>query len=316
MYARPLGPDATLSPLEPWQAEEFLANLDRCRDHISPWVGASFVAVDLEAAERVLGRYWERQARTGGGIHGIRVDGVLVGGVMFVSVDTATGEAEIGVWVETAAEGRGLVTRAAALLIDWGFRERGLRRIVWHTLSDNKRGIAVAQRLGFTFEATDEASEIPMEFWTIGPDAWLGTRPDAPEMSDEEQVDALGEAFLGAFTNAGGRTVDLPALLPSFAPGAVIISHGDPVKHESPEEFLTPRQALLTGGELTDFREWTTSRSTVVSGNVAQRLVRYAKSGMLRGAPLTGGGTKSMQFVRTADGWRISAITLADDSTG
>jgi ribosomal-protein-serine acetyltransferase len=178
------------------------------------------------------------------------------------------------------------------------------------------RGIAVARRLGFTFEAKDEGSDIPMEFWSIGPDAWLGARSDASGATDEEQVDALGEAFLGAFTNAGGRTVDLPALLPSFAPGAVVVSHGDPVTAESPEEFLTPRQALLTGGELTDFREWTTSRTTVVSGNVAQRLVRYAKSGTLRGAPLTGGGTKSMQFVRTSDGWRISAITLADDSTG
>ncbi|MDH6114573.1 hypothetical protein P3T34_006788 [Kitasatospora sp. MAP12-44] len=49
-------------------------------------------------------------------------------------------------------------------------------------------------------------------------------------------------------------------------------------------------------------------------GNVAQRLTRYAKSGVLRGAPFSGSGTKSMQLVRTPAGWRITGIAWSDDS--
>jgi ribosomal-protein-serine acetyltransferase len=330
MYARPLGLGAQLAPLEPWRAPEFLANLDRCRTHIEPWVSRSFVATDLESAEAVLRRYWDAQALTGAGIHGIRLDGVLVGGVLFVSIDTETGVAEVGCWLEPAAEGRGLVTRAAGLLIDWAFAERGVRRIIWHTLSANAPSIATARRLGLTFHEADDSGDEPMEIWSVTPEEWFGRRTAegaepvesaesvvgvkaADSISDEEQIDVLSAQFFDAFTNTDGHEVDLTALESSFLPGAVVVSHGNPARVESVTEFLTPRQKLLTSGELIDFKEWETSRSTLVSGNVAQRLVRYAKSGIRGGAPFTGSGTKSMQLVRTPQGWRITAITWSDD---
>lgn len=134
-------------------------------------------------------------------------------------------------------------------------------------------------------------------------------------VSDEEQIKALTAAFLDAFTNTDGRTVDLAALESSFVPGAIIVSNADPVRVESLQEFLTPRQQLLKEGELTDFSEWETSGTTLVHGNVAQRLVRYAKSGVLRGDAFTGSGTKSVQLIRTAAGWRITGITWSDDAT-
>ncbi|MGC0419915.1 GNAT family N-acetyltransferase [Embleya sp. AB8] len=327
MYARPLGPGAQLVPLEPWRAAEFLANLDRCRTHIAPWVAASFVATDLASAETVLRRYWQAQAQTGAGIHGIQLDGVLVGGVMFVSLDPETGVAEVGCWLEPAAEGRGLVSRAIAVLIDWAFRERGIRRIIWHTRSANVRSINTARRLGLSFDSADEAGDAhaePMEIWAVTADEWYGRR-DAGEgasaasvasvaSSDEEQVDAVGVEFLDAFTNADGRKVDLGTLESLFVPGAVIVGAADPARVESVTEFLAPRQELLTGGELTDFREWETSRTTAVSENVAQRLIRYAKSGTRQGVSFTGGGTKGMQFLRTPAGWRITGITWSDDA--
>lgn len=328
MYARSLGTGAELTPLEPWRAAEFLANLDRCRAHIEPWVGRSFLATDLESAEAVLRRYWDAQALTGAGIHGIRLDGVLVGGVMFVSIDAASGVAEVGCWLEPAAEGRGLVTRAAGLLIDWAFRERRVLRIIWHTLSANARSISTARRIGLTYQEADGSGDEPMEIWSTTPEAWFGRLGAATDeatgeatdaatdaASDEDRIDALAAAFFDAFTNADGREVDLGRLESAFVPGAVIVSHGEPVKAESVEQFLTPRQKLLTSGELTEFREWETSRTTLVSGSVAQCLVRYAKSGVRHGSAFTGSGTKSIQLLRTPTGWRITGITWSDDSS-
>ena len=46
MFSIDLGGGAELRPLEPWRAEEFLAHMERARDHIKPWVGASFIAYD------------------------------------------------------------------------------------------------------------------------------------------------------------------------------------------------------------------------------------------------------------------------------
>ncbi|MCX4751325.1 GNAT family N-acetyltransferase [Kitasatospora sp. NBC_01287] len=314
MYAIPLSaaPAAELRPLEPWRAAEFLANLDRCRTHIAPWVGRSFVATDLESAEAVLRRYWDAQGRTGAGIHGIWLDGVLVGGVLFVSIDTETGVAEVGCWLEPAAEGRGLVTRAAGLLIDWAFRERGVRQVIWHTRSANARSISTARRLGLTFQEADDSRDEPMEIWSVTRETWAG---GAGAASDEAQIGALSAAFLDAFTNTDGRAVELAATVePAFVPGAVVVSGTGTVKAESLADFLTPRQTLLTGGELIDFKEWETSGTTLVSGDVAQRLVRYAKSGVLRGAAFTGSGTKSMHLVRTPEGWRIAGVAWSDDA--
>ena len=178
MFAKDLGGGAELRPLEPWRAEEFIGNIDRSRDHIKPWVGASFVAKDLDDARAVLQRYADAKARDAGGIWGIWLDGVLVGGVLLVTFDAAVGTCEAGCWLEPSAEGKGLVTRAATVLLDWVIRERGLSRVEWHTNTENKRSIAVAQRLGMSLDGTlRQAFPTPsgrgdLQIWSVLADEW------------------------------------------------------------------------------------------------------------------------------------------------
>ncbi|WP_412542686.1 GNAT family protein [Longispora sp. K20-0274] len=152
MFALPLGDRAELRPLDVWRAGEFLANLDRCRDYISPWVGRAFVATDLDSARAVLRRYADKHAADAGGIWGIWLDGTLVGGILFVSFDPAAGVAEAGCWLEPSAVGHGLVTTAMGHLLDWTFGVRGLSRVEWRTIAGNERSIAVAKRLGMRLD--------------------------------------------------------------------------------------------------------------------------------------------------------------------
>lgn len=179
MFAKDLGGGAVLRPLEPWQAEEFIGNIDRARDHIKPWVGASFVAKDLDDARAVLQRYADAKARDAGGIYGIWLDGVLVGGVLLVTFDAAVGTCEAGCWLEPSAQGKGLVTRAATVLLDWVFRERGLSRVEWHTNAENKRSIAVAQRLGMSLDGTlrqafpTRSGRGDLQIWSVLAAEWL-----------------------------------------------------------------------------------------------------------------------------------------------
>ena len=152
MFEVSLGSEAVLGPLEPWRGEEFAAHLDRAREHIRPWVGAAFVTDTVEGARATLQRYADAQAADHRRIYGIRLGGLLVGGVMFVEFSAATGTCEIGCWLEPAGEGHGLVTRASRVLIDWAFDERGLHRAEWRCRSDNERSSAVARRLGMRLE--------------------------------------------------------------------------------------------------------------------------------------------------------------------
>lgn len=151
MYAISLGDDgAELRPLEPWHAPEFLAHLDRGRDFVNEHIPFGSRATDLDSAQEVLQSYADRRAADSGSLHGIRLDGKLVGGVLFRVFDAANGVCEIGCWLEPAATGRGLVTRAVRVLIDWAVDERGIHRVEWHASSANEPSIAVARRLGMT----------------------------------------------------------------------------------------------------------------------------------------------------------------------
>ena len=160
---------ATLRPLEPWQAEEFAAHMDRAREHIRPWVGPSFVTTDVDGARATLQRYADATARDGNRIFGIWLDGLpgssgptLVGGVMFVEFSAAAGTCEIGCWLEPAVEGRGLITAACRMLLSYAFDERGLHRAEWRCRTDNARSSAVAERLGMTLEG------VLREAWKVG----------------------------------------------------------------------------------------------------------------------------------------------------
>jgi ribosomal-protein-serine acetyltransferase len=150
MFFLTLADGAELRPLEPWQAAEFFASIDRMRAHLEPWIRLASVVTDEESARRFLQDYADRQARDEGRIYGIWIDGELAGGTLFRVFDTRAGVCEVGVWLAPEAGGRGLITTAARHMIDWAFGVRGMARVEWRTVPHNARSIAVAKRLGMT----------------------------------------------------------------------------------------------------------------------------------------------------------------------
>jgi RimJ/RimL family protein N-acetyltransferase len=178
MFTFPLGDGAELRPLEPWQADEFLAHMDRARADVDPWIPFASRSTDLDSARATLQRYADLQAAGTGRIVGIWLDGTLVGGTMLFGVDADAGNGEIGVWLEPAAQGRGLITRACRAMLDWAFHERGLSRVQWVTRPDNVRSLAVAARLGMTREGVLRESypyrgkRYDSEYWSMLAHEW------------------------------------------------------------------------------------------------------------------------------------------------
>jgi RimJ/RimL family protein N-acetyltransferase len=64
------------------------------------------------------------------------------------------GRAEIAYGAHPWARGRGYVVRALELLLDWGFREKDLRTVIWWANKGNWASRKVAWRLGFSFDGT------------------------------------------------------------------------------------------------------------------------------------------------------------------
>ncbi|MEV8590309.1 GNAT family protein [Streptomyces sp. NPDC051180] len=181
MYTMSLGDDgAELRPLEPWQADEFLAHIDRGREFIGARNGLPDVVTDLESSRAFLRLYAEKVAADTGRIHGIWSDGTLVGAVILRTLDAKGGTAEAGCWLEPTAVGRGLVTRAARALIDWAIEVRGVHRVEWVVNSDNEPSIAVARRLGMTRDGVLRQSYAyrgrlhDQEVWSVLAPEWRG----------------------------------------------------------------------------------------------------------------------------------------------
>ncbi len=183
MYAIPLGDDgAELRPLEPWQAEEFLAHMDRGREFIGARNGLPDVVTDLESSRAFLRTYAEKAAADTGRIHGIWSDGTLVGAVILRTLDTRAGTAEAGCWLEPAGVGKGLVTRAARALVDWAIEVRGIHRVEWVVASGNEPSIAVARRLGMTRDGvlredySYRGKRHDMEVWSVLAPEWRAAK--------------------------------------------------------------------------------------------------------------------------------------------
>ncbi|MEU7824223.1 DUF4440 domain-containing protein [Catellatospora sp. NPDC049133] len=135
--------------------------------------------------------------------------------------------------------------------------------------------------------------------------------------ADRAAIAEIVRVFFAAFISGPDGTTRLDALRGLFLPGAVIVKTcgGEPTVYDV-DGFIAPRQALLAGGTLTDFREWELSGRTEVFGDIAQHFCSYAKSGVQDGTPFTGRGMKTMQFARTSAGWRISAAAWDDEREG
>jgi len=179
VFAICLDGGAELRQLEPWQAEEFLAHMDRAREAVDPWIPWASFTTSIESAKATLQRYADKTATDTGRLYGIWLDGTLVGGTMFVHFDAAAGTCEIGCWLEPAGQGRGLITRSARHLIDWAVRVRGIHRIIWKTRPDNTASRNVAQRLGMRLDGVlrDEylygGVRYDTEVWSLLAPEWL-----------------------------------------------------------------------------------------------------------------------------------------------
>jgi ribosomal-protein-serine acetyltransferase len=159
MFRRVLGQGEELVSLDEQHAEEMFRLIDRNREHLRPWMPWLDNTRTVDDSEEFIHNSRVAQAKGEGLVAGIFAGGKLVGLTSFVRVETANRSALIGYWIGEEHQGKGLVTRACAALIDYGFEELGLNRIVIRAATDNRRSQAVPLRLGFAREGVERQAE-------------------------------------------------------------------------------------------------------------------------------------------------------------
>ncbi len=133
----------------------------------------------------------------------------------------------------------------------------------------------------------------------------------------KSELKRLTDGFFRAVSFEPGETPAYASIYELFIEtGLLIKNSGATPEISSVRQFIEPRQAIVSTGELTRFREAELSEFTEIFGNVAHRFSGYVKSGTSKGMPFEVRGLISTQFVLTPSGWKISSMAWDDERPG
>jgi len=144
--------DLVLRTLDDADAPALFRLIDGDRDRLGrwlPWVEETRTEIDTA---RFIADAADERRRRRSLVLGLVVDGALGGTLGLHYLDWFDRSAEVGYWIASSLEGRGLVTRAVRGLVTVAFGSAGLHRLVIRCAVDNARSRRVAERLGFRVE--------------------------------------------------------------------------------------------------------------------------------------------------------------------
>jgi ribosomal-protein-serine acetyltransferase len=152
MFEATVDEGLVLRLLEPRHAGALSDLIDRNRDHLSawfPWVEGTKTVEDSRAFIR---SQLEKFVKDDGFQLGIWLNGELVGTVGLNYILSQFRCTEIGYWLGSEYEGRGVMMRACRYLCGYLFDELNLNRIEIRCAETNTKSRAIPERLGFTLE--------------------------------------------------------------------------------------------------------------------------------------------------------------------
>jgi ribosomal-protein-alanine N-acetyltransferase len=144
--------------LRAWQADDAPSLATHANNvNVWRWMSDAFPhPYTLEIAE-----HWVRRGHVefGGDHWAIAFEGQAVGGCGLAPMDGALRcNAEIGWWLAEAHWGRGVATRVARRLVQWGWADPGRTRLCAPIHAGNTRSMRVAEKAGLTLEGIQRRS--------------------------------------------------------------------------------------------------------------------------------------------------------------
>jgi len=133
-------------------AEELTELIDRNRSYLREWLPWLDNSTSILDTLRFIGRCVEQAEDANGRTFGIVCDGRLAGIIGEHYLDSLNQKTELGYWLDTGQQGRGIMTRATARLTDYAFSHQRCNRVLLHCAAGNLKSRGVAKRLGFVQE--------------------------------------------------------------------------------------------------------------------------------------------------------------------
>lgn len=154
-----LGSGVELRRLGSADADAFAAHVAGDLEHLGEHLPWPALTRDPSGAADWLGAY-ERQEEGRVLAAGAWQGDALVGGGVLFRHDPDAAAVELGIWMVTGSEGRGLAGAVCRTLLAVARRDLRAERVAWNCTTGNARSRRLAERLGFVFEGTLRSSYV------------------------------------------------------------------------------------------------------------------------------------------------------------
>ncbi len=156
MFSLRVDEDLELELQDASRVEEAFAVILANYEHIHEWSFWLNEDFTLEKARE----FWEKDAQKSVDeadeiSFRIIYQGEIVGSIDFHGIDQRNKSGEIGCWVAKKYNGRGFAKKSVARMLDYGFDELKLNRIVVRCVVENAKSRRIPERLGFAQEGIE-----------------------------------------------------------------------------------------------------------------------------------------------------------------
>jgi ribosomal-protein-serine acetyltransferase len=153
VFEKQIGEIAILRLLNERDAPAIFEVVDRERDHLRPWLPWVNSTTKVEHTRQFIRSSRAQFAANDGLAAGIWCQEEFAGTVGTHKINWPYRKVEIGYWIASKFQGRGVITEACRALIDHAFQVWELHRVEIHCATVNEKSRRVAERLGFRLEA-------------------------------------------------------------------------------------------------------------------------------------------------------------------
>jgi ribosomal-protein-serine acetyltransferase len=164
-FRRVVAPGIELRQFDMSDAPVIFDLVNRNRNYLRSWLPWVDLTHSLEDVRAFIARVQKQLDLNQGPNCGIWVEGVMAGNIGCHPIDWPNRNCSIGYWIDAGGQGKGLVTRCCASLLDYLFDSVGLHRVEIRCGTGNTRSCAIPQRLGFTREGVCFQAEWVGDRW-------------------------------------------------------------------------------------------------------------------------------------------------------
>jgi len=160
MFRRDIRDGFYLKLLEEKHAAAIFAVVDRDRAYLREWLPWVDLTEDAEDTRKFVQTTLQQFADNLGLTAGIWSGSEYAGTIGAHKIDWLNRKVELGYWMASAFQGRGIMTDACRLLTGHAFEEWELHRVEIHCAPGNQKSCAIPLRLGFQLEGVMREAQL------------------------------------------------------------------------------------------------------------------------------------------------------------